>query len=46
MPGHFQEFEDQYLETMYKFYEENGENSNVRVRTGDLAERLDVSPAS
>ena len=31
---------------MYKFYEENGENSNVRVRTGDLAERLDVSPAS
>ena len=46
MPGHFQEFEDQYLETMYKFYEENGENANVRVRTGDLAERLDVSPAS
>lgn len=46
MPGHFQEFEDQYLETMYKFYEENGENSNVRVRTGDLAERLHVSPAS
>ncbi|DAC41252.1 MAG TPA: metal-dependent transcriptional regulator [Candidatus Poseidoniales archaeon] len=46
MPGHFQEFEDQYLETMYKFYEENGENSNVRVRTGDLAERLRVSPAS
>ena len=46
MPGHFQEFEDQYLETMYKFYEENGENANVRVRTGDLPERLRVSPAS
>ena len=46
MAGHFQEFEDQYLETMYKFYEENGENAHTRVRTGDLAERLGVSPAS
>ena len=46
MAGHFQEFEDQYLETMYKFYEENGENTNTRVRTGDIAERLGVSPAS
>lgn len=43
MAGHFQEFEDEYLETMYEFYE-NDETS--RVRTGDLAERLGVSPAS
>ena len=43
MAGHFQEFEDEYLETMYEFYEKD---ENSRVRTGDLAERLKVSPAS
>jgi DtxR family Mn-dependent transcriptional regulator len=43
MAGHFQEFEDEYLETMYEFYEQGG---NVRVRTGDLAGRMGVSPAS
>lgn len=43
MVGHFQEFEDEYLETMYEFYESD---SNARVRTGDLASRLRVSPAS
>ncbi len=43
MAGHFQEFEDEYLETMYEFYETN---RHSRVRTGDLAQRLGVSPAS
>jgi DtxR family Mn-dependent transcriptional regulator len=43
MAGHFQEFEDEYLETMYEFYEHD---KFSRVRTGDLAERLKVSPAS
>ena len=43
MAGHFQEFEDEYLETMYEFYEHD---KFSRVRTGDLAERLNVSPAS
>lgn len=43
MAGHFQEFEDEYLETMYEFYEHD---ETSRVRTGDLAERLGVSPAS
>ena len=43
MAGHFQEFEDEYLETMYEFYEHD---ASLRVRTGDLAERLGVSPAS
>lgn len=43
MAGHFQEFEDEYLETMYEFYEQD---ASSRVRTGDLAERLGVSPAS
>ena len=43
MFGHFQEFEDEYLETMYEFYEHD---ASSRVRTGDLAERLGVSPAS
>lgn len=43
MAGHFQEFEDEYLETMYEFYEHD---ASTRVRTGDLAERLGVSPAS
>lgn len=43
MAGHFQEFEDEYLETMYEFFELD---ESSRVRTGDLAERLGVSPAS
>ena len=43
MAGHFQEVEDEYLETMYEFYEMDEAS---RVRTGDLAERLGVSPAS
>ena len=43
MVGHFQEFEDEYLETMYEFYEQD---PNQRVRTGDLASRLGVAPAS
>ena len=43
MAGHFQEFEDEYLETMYEFYESD---PHSRVRTGDLADRLGVSPAS
>ena len=43
MAGHFQEFEDEYLETMYEFFEMD---EHSRVRTGDLAERLKVSPAS
>jgi DtxR family Mn-dependent transcriptional regulator len=41
--GHFQEFEDEYLETMYEFYEKDPE---LRVRTGSLAESLKISPAS
>ena len=43
MAGHFQEFEDELLETMYAFYESD---PHLRVRTGDLAVRLGVSPAS
>ncbi|MBT6645167.1 MAG: metal-dependent transcriptional regulator [Euryarchaeota archaeon] len=43
MSGHFQEFEDEYLETMYAFYETNPQSL---VRTGDLASSLKVSPAS
>ena len=43
MVGHFQEFEDEYLETMYEFHE--GDPLGV-VRTGELAARLGVSPAS
>jgi len=41
--GHFQEFEDEYLEMMYQFYEKDPDS---RVRTGDLAEALRVTPAS
>ena len=41
--GHFQEFEDEYLETMYEFYEKD---PSLRVRTGSLAESLKISPAS
>lgn len=41
--GHFQEFEDEYLETLYEF---NERHPNQRVRNGDLAKYLGVSPAS
>lgn len=41
--GHFQEFEDEYLEMMYQFYEKD---PDAKVRTGDLAEALRVTPAS
>ena len=41
--GHFQEFEDEYLEMMYQFYEKDPDG---KVRTGDLAEALRVTPAS
>ena len=37
MVGHFQEFEDEYLETMYEFHEES---PGAMVKTGDLAKRL------
>ncbi|RJU95662.1 MAG: metal-dependent transcriptional regulator [Candidatus Poseidoniales archaeon] len=43
MVGHFQEFEDEYLETMYEFHEDEPQGI---VRTGELAARLGVSPAS
>lgn len=43
MNGHFQEFEDQYLITMYDFFESH---PGQRVRTGELASSLNVSPAS
>ena len=43
MVGHFQEFEDEYLETLYEFHE--AEPGGL-VKTGVLAKRLGVSPAS
>lgn len=43
MVGHFQEFEDEYLEMMYEFHEAA---PLQRVRTGDLATKLGVKPAS
>lgn len=41
--GHFQEFEDEYLETLYEF---NERMPGERVRNGELAKYLGVSPAS
>ena len=41
--GHFQEYEDEYLETRYEFHETR---PGTRVRNGELAKYLDVSPAS
>ena len=41
--GHFQEFEDEYLETLYEF---NERIPGERVRNGDIAKYLGVSPAS
>ena len=43
MNGHFQEFEDEYLEMMYEFHEKQ---PSQPVRNGDLASALGVSPAS
>jgi DtxR family Mn-dependent transcriptional regulator len=43
MVGHFQEFEDEYLETLYEFHESD---PGGLVKTGVLAKRLGVSPAS
>lgn len=43
MNGHFREFEDEYLETMYEFFEKQ---ANEPVRNRDLANALGVSPAS
>ncbi len=43
MVGHFQEFEDEYLEMLYEFHE--AEPGGL-VKTGDLAKKLRVSPAS
>ena len=43
MVGHFQEFEDEYLEMMYECYEDD---PSAHVRTGELADKLSVSPAS
>ena len=41
--GHFQEFEDEYLETLFDFHEKY---PGERVRNGALAKYLSVSPAS
>ena len=41
--GHFQEFEEEYMETLYEFYEKN---PTKKVRNGELADILSVSPAS
>ena len=41
--GHFKEYEDEYLETLYEFHEKS---PGARVRNGELASYLDVSPAS
>ena len=41
--GHFHEYEDEYLETLYEFHEKR---PGTRVRNGELAKYLDVSPAS
>ena len=43
MFGHFQEFEDEYLEMLYEFHEAE---PGGMVKTGDLAKKLNVSPAS
>ena len=43
MVGHFQEFEDEYLEMLYEFHEAE---PGGMVKTGDLAKKLRVSPAS
>ena len=41
--GHFEEHEEEYMETFYEFYEKRGDQI---VRNGELAAALKVSPAS
>jgi len=41
--GHFQEFEDEYMETLYEFWEVN---PTAQIKTGAVAKALSVSPAS
>jgi DtxR family Mn-dependent transcriptional regulator len=41
--GHFEEHEEEYMESFYEFYEKRGDEV---VRTGELAVALKVSPAS
>lgn len=43
MFGHFREFEDEYIETLYEFHEKE---PNAYVRNGDLAKKLGIKPAS
>ena len=41
--GHFQEFEDEYMETLYEFWELN---PTAQIKTGEVAKALDVAPSS
>jgi len=41
--GHFQEFEDEYMETLYGFWEVN---PTTIIKTGEVAKAMDVAPAS
>ena len=41
--GHFEEHEEEYMETFYEFYEQRGD---AVVRNGELAAALNISPAS
>jgi len=41
--GHFQEFEDEYMETLYEFWEVN---PTTIIKTGQVAKALNVAPAS
>ena len=43
MFGHFREFEDEYIETLYEFHEKE---PGQYVRNGDLAKKLGIKPAS
>ena len=43
MFGHFREFEDEYIETLYEFHENE---PGQYVRNGDLAKKLGIKPAS
>ena len=41
--GHFEEHEEEYMETLYEFYEERGDSV---IKNGEIAKALNVSPAS
>ncbi|MDP7202949.1 MAG: metal-dependent transcriptional regulator [Candidatus Poseidoniaceae archaeon] len=41
--GHFQEFEDEYMETLFEFWEND---NDAIIRTGQVALSMNVSPAS